>query len=231
MALAKPRASDPSLRGSWSLDGDTGTVARDRSSYKHHGTITDATWVKGRIGNALRFDGTGDRVVVPDSAALEPEHVSLALWFRATPYSDYHWAWKVLAYKGVINGWASSYSLKSSGDGSGLVFMLWDGSENVYTPPAPGVWDGEWHHAVGTYDGATIRLYVDGKLATERAWSGSITYGLKDGDQFIIGNPYVVKQRKQYQGDVDEVLVWDRALTAREVAKLAAPTGKKRPRK
>ena len=239
VALAKPKASDPSLRGSWSLNEGTGTVAKDRSSYKNHGTITDATWVAGRTGNALHFDGAYDYVRVPASATLEPRHVSLALWFRATPYTDYHWDWKVLAYKGLINCWASSYSLKSANDAqNGMVFMIYsrdprDGIlKNIYTPPVAGVWDGKWHHAVGTFDGSMLRLYIDGQLASSHPWTGSISYDtMTDHQDFVIGDPTYMCQQKNYRGDIDEVLVWDRALSAEEAAKLAAPTGKKKRRK
>ena len=110
-------------------------------------------------------------VIIPASPALQPEHVSLALWFRADRYTDFHWDWKVLAYQGLIDCWQSSYSLKSSmWNDSGLVFMLWDGQASHRTEPIAGVWDGQWHHAVGTYDGSEIRLYVDGTLAA--AWRG-----------------------------------------------------------
>ncbi len=156
---------------------------------------------------------------------------------RGAAYTDYHWAWKVLAYKGLIKGKAASYSLKSADhNDNGLVFMLWDGQQNVYTdPPVPGVWDGEWHHAVGTYDGERIRLYVDGALASNLPWSGKIEYVLDDHvdhihDDFVIGIPNEdeMEQDWQYRGDIDEVQVWDRALSAKEVARLTNPTtGKK----
>jgi len=232
--VAKPQKGDPSLRGSWSFDEGSGTVAKDNSAYKNHGSITGATWTAGKNGTALHFDGVGDRVVVPRSAALEPENVSLALWFRAERPAGDAWRFKVLAEKGVINCQAASYSLKSDGSGTGLIFMLYDATNKTHpaTPAATGVWDGEWHHAVGTFDGSVLRLYVDGVLQGKTDWRGDIPYGLRDHNDLVIGNAVTTCQPGgvQYIGDLDELHVWDRALSAKEVARLANPTTGKKPK-
>jgi hypothetical protein len=136
-AAAAPTRRDPDLRGAWFFDEGTGDIAGDRSMYGNDRTIEGATWTKGRVGTGLFFDGVNDRVRVPRSASLEPEHVSLSLWFRtSTPSGSY----RVLACKGVIDCASSFYSWKSDASGAGITFMSRDGHSNIWTPVATGVW-------------------------------------------------------------------------------------------
>ena len=68
--------------------------------------------------------------------------------------------------------------------------MTWNGSQNFQTPPATGVWDGEWHHVMGTFDGTTLRLCLDGTpVAGSTPMSGQIRYGLVNGDDFVSVTP------------------------------------------
>ena len=180
------------------------------------------TWIAGAIGWGLHLDGTTARATIPNSVALEPETVTLAAWVRATGPQD---PWRVFLYKGVTDCLASSYSLKTSG-GGGLVFGVYVGGRNTFSPDAgPTVWDGTWHLAVGTYDGAVVRLFVDGsEVGTGTVAAGPLGYGLANGSDLVIGHPVnACGQASQFIGDLDEVQVWDRALTPDEVASLAGP--------
>ena len=102
--------------------------------------------------------------------------------------------------------------------------MTWDGGWNRMTPAGYGVWDGNWHHAVGTFDGERIALYVDGYLAGATPMTTSLGYGLANGDELIVGHPEnLCGATTQVVGDIDEVKVWSRALTASEILTLATP--------
>jgi hypothetical protein len=78
----------------------------------------------------------------------------------------------------------------------------------------------EWHHLVGTYDGASIRLYVDGAEdpASPVPYAGPIH--VDDFPVWIGAN--AERPGRGFVGRIDEVLVWDRALTQAEILELAA---------
>ena len=75
---------------------------------------------------------------------------------------------------------------------------------------------GEWHHVVGTYDGEEMKIYVDGKLeATSSVQSGQINY--PDRVFFSIGAYKDDNEDFVHKGMLDEVRLYDRALTEKEV--------------
>lgn len=78
------------LLGYWKFDEGRGTIAADSSAYGHHGTIFGATWVPGKIGQALAFDGTNDYVQIPRDASLDNlQGLTMAAWIY--PRQDKHW--------------------------------------------------------------------------------------------------------------------------------------------
>lgn len=80
--------------------------------------------------------------------------------------------------------------------------------------------DGKWHHLLATRDGGTVRLYLDGKLAGEKTDTAG-DYELS-GDVYLIGRDTRTRSGETWLvGDLAEVRLWNRALTAEEVVMLA----------
>jgi hypothetical protein len=155
-------------------------------------------------------------VTVPSNAGLSPDEVSVATYVRASSSPG---SWRVFLFKGVDDCFASSWALKSSGTG-GLVFGVYDGTTGeIQSPDAgTGVWDGDWHMVVGTYDRQHVRLYVDGELIGGTPLTAAIDHTMPDGDDLVIGHPVNnCSQGTQFTGDLDEVRVWGRALSGPEV--------------
>jgi hypothetical protein len=136
-----------------------------------------------------------------------------------------------VAAKGANGCIAASYGLYSGPDG-GLAFYASQHRGSVYArSPDAGrrVWDGSWHLVVGTYDGTTIRLYVDGtQVGSGTPWKGSLEYLLPDSNDFYIGN-YPGCADHAFLGAIDDVMVWNRTLDAGEVAGLLTPGGSTTP--
>ena len=87
------------------------------------------------------------------------------------------------------------------------------------------MWDGKWHLAVGIYDGSTVRLYVDGvQVGSGTPWSGSLEYLLPDSNDLYIGN-YPSCSPHWFLGAIDNVMIWNRALSASEVRALVPAGG------
>jgi hypothetical protein len=225
-------ATSPALAASgpvgvWKLDEGSGTHVADGSGNGNNGLLSGGvSWVPGVAGisgSALTFDGSSGEVKVADNNVLEPAStVTVSAWIKhAGSPGNYSY----VAAKGGNGCLAASYGLYS-GPAGGLEFYVsrGHGSFFAHSPDAGhGVWDGNWHLAVGTYDGQTIRLYVDGvEVGSGMAWTGSLEYLLPNSNDFYIGN-YPGCADHAFQGAIDDVMVWDRTLDATDVAGLLPP--------
>jgi hypothetical protein len=211
-AVARPPGPTRGLTGHWMLDEGKGSLARDSSGKGKGGRISGATWAAGRLGGALEFDGSNDKVDVAYSPALNPARFSLALWAKPT-------------------GGAGKYRspLTSRDDRPQRGYMLyahandtwsfWIGTGSGFVGiDGPPVVLGTWTHVASTYDGTTMRMYVNGtdigrtraaKLSLNKARPLRIGAGSTEGK----GNYF-------FPGLVDDVRIYDRALGAQEVKEL-----------
>jgi hypothetical protein len=218
---AAPASAAP-LVGDWRFDEGAGQVARDSSPSGLTGRLgiadgpdgADPTWVPGRSGSALRFDG-GDALVLPDAPALEPARVSIDAVVRreGTPGR-----FAYVVSKGSSSCDFSSYGLYT-GAGGGMAFYVSDGHGFVVSPAASSaaVWDGAWHQVVGSFDGAAVRLYIDGtEVGAGSPNTRPIVYGLASAEPYI--GTYRGGCELGFTGDIDSVRIWGAALTPAEIA-------------
>ena len=226
-ATAQPAlASHSDLGGEWHLDSLSGRHAGQLGPRLDRAQAGSPQVVGGRWGNALRFPSESDYVNAGSHAELQPSTVSVVAWVRSatTPTQV-----KAVVSQGAAGSCAySSYSLYTGGslDTAGLRFYVHTGGGVVkVSPPASNtMWDGQWHAVVGTYDGAAVRLWVDGQqVGSDTPASGPIGYGLDVNNDFIIGGALApaCASKTNFTGDVDEVRVYNRALSPGEIAYLA----------
>jgi hypothetical protein len=216
MVPATAGASSP-LAGYWPMSEGKGQVVHDISGNHNDGRLgssrstdgRDADWVKGLlgIGSALRFDGN-DYISIPDDKSLHPQRLTVEAWAKRSgtpgPY-------KYIVSKGGDGCEAASYGLYSSYN-SGIAFYVYDGKKWYRSPSGgPKVWDGQWHHFAGTYDGKKVHLYVDGaEIGTGTPFSGKIKYDSPVGEGAI--GAYRGSCQLTLSGVVDEVRIWTQAL-------------------
>ncbi|MCG8462071.1 MAG: LamG domain-containing protein, partial [Holophagales bacterium] len=210
--VAAPPDLSTDLQGHWSLDDGSGTSAADSSGLGNHGTVTGgAAWTSGQVAGALSFDGVDDGMTVAHTPGLGAlSAVSITAWIRVDPADGGAWQSIVDKRDGNLDG----YDLYLAS--SDQLFM------RVNDQTLQGVAaldDGLWHHVAGVYDGSTIRLYVDGTLeksATVGAETISTSATLHLGQNWQGGSFLLT-------GQLDDVRVYSRALSAPEIATLASP--------
>lgn len=207
------------------LDG----TALDETSL-HSGTlIQPAAYTASPRGQALVPGGGSIRI--PNAPALQPAtNLTVSAWVRGQNPGAYQY----LLSKTFSTTYASSYAFYTGGGRTLYFYVTTDrgGSYNYTLAPAPATnpWDDRWHHVAGTYDGAMVRLYVDGREAgSGSAASGPIHYDnpALNGDlllgNIIPGGPGNSGE-SAWTGAIDEVFVFERALSATEIGILASQT-------
>ena len=206
-----------SLAGYWPLNEGSGQVAHDWSGNRNHGQLgstpgvdsNDPAWIRGvfGFGGALNFGGD-DFVAIKDSASLEPARITVESWFRHAGSPGIQ---RYLVAKGGDHCVAGSYGLYTSQTG-GMAFYIYNGSEWTRSPEADlNIWDGRWHHAAGTYDGVTVRLFIDGyEIGAGTPGGGEILYDLPQQDASL--GAYRGSCSLLFEGDMDGVRFWSRAL-------------------
>lgn len=217
-----PASAATSLGALWQLDETSGATALDSSGNANHGVLNGApARISGRFGGALHMDGE-DNVTIPRSPTFEPANVTTEAWVRESSTSGQY---KYIMAVGANTCQVASYGLYTGADG-GIQFYVSAGTglEFAASPAAPpaAVWDGNWHHVAGTYDGSMVRLYLDGvEVGTGTPATLSIAYGLTNPDG-LLGAFGGAECFLNYIGDIDAPRIWRRALTRDEVAASAA---------
>ncbi len=187
----------------WPADGD----ARDPIGLHHGVPINGAGYTNGFNGQAFKFDGSNDQVIVPDADDLDLTNaLTLAAWVKVRVYQN----WGGIISKGEGN--QLNYGLNSRGDGR-FKFSLAYGQETVISL-AHGV--DEWHFVAGTWDGTNARIYVDGVLEGTTPFAGSLTPN--SSRLFLGADP--AGATEYFNGLVDEAAIWNRALSSTEISVL-----------
>jgi hypothetical protein len=227
VAFPSGASAATNLGAYWPLNEAAGSVVQDASANANSGAISGGvTHVAGRFDRALHFDGIDGQVLIARSPSLEPASITAETWVRAPATPG---AFRYVMANGANRCLVPSYGLYTGASG-GLAFVISgaDGSFTGSPNPGPGIWDGAWHHVAGTFDGATVRLYVDGvQVGTGTPAALPIAYGLPTSTASLLGafggGPCASGDGQlNYAGDLDEPHVWRRALAPDEIAAGAA---------
>jgi hypothetical protein len=202
------------------LPAPTGLV----SWWPANGTATDvvgsndataqgnATYAAGVAGQAFSVDGNGDFFSVPSPTGLPlgaaPRTVTFwmktPLDLRASPESGLFLYGTPAALQ--------MFSLITSGNSSGALYFYGAGGLGYADVAGGSIQPDTWHHATATYDGSLVRIYLDGQYLNQLTATlntvlnaNGITIGTRPGSSF-------------WTGQIDEVMLFDRALGADEVA-------------
>ncbi|MBN1771514.1 MAG: hypothetical protein JXB32_09650 [Deltaproteobacteria bacterium] len=200
----------------WSLDDGAGTTARDASGEGHDGTLVgfagDAAWVAGRVGGALDFDGTDDRVEVAAPAGLATAEGTLELWFDADTLDDNRDLANLFE-----DGYQNFLLLRRTTEGR-ILLLIEDDDAALASVTTSTSFGSGWHHVAVTQDGSGLAVYVDGRPQPSSGSNSSAwTDHLALTGAWLGGGHW-----SHFDGRLDEVRLWARALTPAEIAAHAA---------
>ncbi|MCP4203257.1 MAG: hypothetical protein GY769_15140 [bacterium] len=225
-------AGDPTagLVAWWPFDEGEGTVAIDASGGGHTGFLTNGPqWSAEPSGSALAFDGSNDYVDA-GSFDVSGSALTLAAWVYAENLANCSSNDCRILSKSTGTAEADHYfmlSTISGGGGSRLRFRLKTGGTTTTLIASSGdLPENVWIHVAAVYDGApdteTMELFLDGVSVGSTAKTGSLSVS-PAVPVWIGGNP-TEPTSKPWKGRLDDVRVYDRALSASELAALPPPS-------
>ena len=200
----------------YTFDENTGTTAFDSTPNEYDGTITGATWTTGKINSGLSFD-SGQYVRFEDEDLKGLSSFSISLWIKPEILNNNN--------ANIITNW------QTSGNQRGYIFSLNQGRPQVllsddgtfngdYTTISSNtISNNKYYHLVMTFSGGTAtRIYVDGVLDGEN--TANVPNSIFSPNELVQING---RQTRDYvNGNIDEVAIFDRALTSDEVSFLYA---------
>ena len=197
-----------SLVAAFGFEEGTGLTVSDVSGLGHTGTISGASWTtSGKFGNALSFNGTSNWVTISDANDLDlTTAMTLEAWVNPTTVNS---ASRDVIYKGNDNYYLEATTTNGSlPAGGAIVGSSYAEAYGTATLPT-----NTWTHLAATFDGTTLRLYVNGAQVSSVAKAGSIvtsTNALQIGGDSIHG--------QYFAGLIDDVRVYNTALSQSEIA-------------
>jgi len=207
-----------------SFDESSGTSAADASGNNNHGDVMgDAQWIAGKVGGALAFDGVDDIVVLNQNSGLPiynngtDNAFSVAMWVKGGPQNDMR-----IFSEGSTTSNNPLFNLGTQNAGATGQFDVYirpAGMGHTYSMAEP--FDDTWHHIAWVDENGDARLYVDGLLD---GGDFSYTRAALALDTTTVGGILRGAPSHFFTGEIDEVHIYNRALSQAEVAWLAGKT-------
>jgi parallel beta-helix repeat protein len=206
--------NETGLVGCWRFDENAGTTAYDSSGNGNDGTLCGPEWVQGKNGSALSFDGSDDYVEVPDSPTLNPSAITVMAWvYFKELSSSFPSNNSMIISKGTDYDANGSFCLFATGP-QGICLHMKDNGQDVYFIQMVDFVEGEWYHVAGTYDGSEMKIYINGEFTG--GWVTNISR-TTDAGNLQIGALRKPGEESWLNGTIDEVRIYDRALSKEEI--------------
>lgn len=196
------------LVGRWRLDEGTGTTTSDSSGNGYNGTLVNgAVWSAGRAGGGVTFDGVNDYIQVGAQPNLVVSSaMTIGAWIRSTGVGGVIVCKEGEYEVGIVSG-TLQWAVANTSPG-------WSWVNTGWAVPA-----NQWVHIAIVYGNNEMRTYANGSLVHTRTVQGVIGDAITAQNDFRIGGRQAALQ--YFTGNIDEVHLYNRALTAAEVQNLA----------
>ncbi|MHC4691470.1 MAG: lamin tail domain-containing protein [Planctomycetota bacterium] len=194
----------------WKFDDGSGNTATDSTGTNNGTLIGSPTWTTGRINGAISFDGIDDYVAVSPIVPLLGNSVTAQAWIRTSEFAG---IWNPILTQNAGNGY---YFYVSSGRPS---FYIVVGAAYVQAVSSETINANQWYHVAGTNDGSYLKLYINGQMKD----SATSTGFLGVNSNACIG--YEPTSQLFYSGLIDDVRIYNRALSESEFKDIVRPMG------
>lgn len=195
---------DSELVGYWPFEEGSGTVVSDVTSNNNDGTVYNATWVKGKVGLALHFDGSGDYVEIPDSSSLDiSDQMTIAAWVKPDSICDNN---NPLVQKD------DSYGLKIISSRQAMGF-IWSGFEPHKSSTLLST--DVWYYLVAVFNNGVHEIYVNGVLENQSI-DPVTSIPISTNPVYFAKGAFGC----DFAGTIDQVRIYKTAITSYQVQNL-----------
>jgi len=215
----------------YNFDEGSGSVAYDGSGKNNSGTIYGATYVEGKKGSALLFDGINDLVSIPDSANWDFSNrdFTINFWANFKSLDTGKGAISILDQFYDVRAWVVGYDQLGSTGNKGLYFRYSTDGTNVNKDDAV-AWSpaiGSWYQITAIRSGSNINFYINGAQIGSDFNAGIDTI-YNSNEALWIGCAHTAAGGDAsgycFNGTIDEVSIYNRALSALEIQELYGQT-------
>ncbi|MBN1764692.1 MAG: hypothetical protein JW860_05490 [Sedimentisphaerales bacterium] len=209
------------LTAYWRFEEGDGSVTIDHSTNNltailHPSAADGPEWTPGLIGNALRFDGEDDYVEVAPEPVLNVSFITMTAWIKINSFSSEDMY--VVNRQMTQSDTFSLYARESDNRWVARVRLNGEESTDVAVASNDPI-SSEWTHLAATYDGAALKMYLNGIQQQEIVYHPGIIDPDYPGILRIGGHPEY-DFNNNFNGLIDEVLIYNRALQAQEINQL-----------
>ncbi|MCX5633120.1 MAG: LamG domain-containing protein [Phycisphaerae bacterium] len=229
----RTNANTYGLVGWWKLDETSGLTAADGSGSGNNGTLVNGpSWTTGQIGGSLVFDGSDDYVNLGTGSSLNfgsSAPFTVAAWVKTTENYGMIVSFRSSTDGGPVIDLAVGKDDVDEDNGKAMILVRQNGGSGGYAKLKgnSSMNDGQWHHIVGVRgSGSTIELFLDGVSQGTDSGSqsgGAITTNLRaiGSERRWVSDGYGTADQRYLAGTIDDVRIYNRVLTAAEIAQLA----------
>ncbi len=236
----------PQIVAYWKFDEGQGTTAND-SAGENNGTVNGAEWTSGKFNNALSFDGVDDYVEVPDDPSLrfmQSSSFTISAWVMPVLETENSYIICKMRSGGrrsdadvgrlLTSSRKTSRVRTSTPPGRTRIFGYlagWNSVVSGFYFGAESSWKGyvlaqtgrnsalvgSWYHVVGVYDDKDVRIYLNGELRGRRTFDLDTGSTTPDKNLVIGAMSYESTMKAFFGGKIDEVRIYDGALSDAEI--------------
>jgi alpha-tubulin suppressor-like RCC1 family protein len=209
----------------WPADGSAADIASTNSGVLEGGAIATAP---GMDGSAFGFDGTNGYVQVPDSLSLRPANLTIECWVKfaslnsagsgGSPAGAQYIVFKQNSSSGSFEGFDLSKTRSGSSDYFTFIVSSASG-QSASARSTTAISTGVWYHIAGVRASSSIQLYVNGALERQQNVSFPQDYG---NYPLYFGTSGQPSYEHKLSGSLDEVSLYNRALSATEISAIYA---------
>jgi hypothetical protein len=198
--------------GNWPLDGNS----NDISGNSNNGADSNMSYGMGRFGNSGAFNGISSRIALPNNASLRPTTPTIIVWYKGTQNDAgtflQNWNNTSGKYYGFVLGSQGHCGRAIYAKGTGLA----DGDiKAAYTNAV--IDDNVWHMIASTFNGTSIKIYLDGGLEATTSWTATLTYTATQYPMIGVRQDASANYAEYVSGAVDNILLLPYVMTDQDI--------------
>lgn len=218
------RAVGDSAVGIWDFNEGSGTAVGDRSGFGHDGVLNTSGWSASTpSGTGYSGNFSSSRYVLASSFPNYTDQITVSAWFRSTATGERTVIGK---YDNVLDD--RSWTIYFDSSDRLVINISGDGTFTTSTAKSYRVIgsyrDGNWHHVAFTFSQNTLKIYVDGTEASLNIVQNPVMNSIyASASPLLIGSRMAGGTPNYYfSGQIDEVRIFNKALTAKEMGAVYA---------